>query len=132
MVSGDLWIRMVTQLVRKTSAARQFLQVQEWFISGLVSNVVDGSADMIAAAITLTRQRRDFIFYLPIINSDRVAIFIRRQQLEEFRYTTFISAFTPFLWLFILIGNVFVGLWLYVTNFKDVNPSFGKDNVRPL
>ncbi len=94
-----------------------------------MKNLVEGSADIAAVALTVTRMRVDHIDYLPVITSDKVAIFIRRQRSEDFKFTTFVSSFKQHLWLTLGIGNVLIGIWFYVTNLESVKDSFGHDKV---
>ncbi len=99
------------------------------FYLGMLANLANGSADMIAALLTFSPLRADFIDYLPVMSSDIAAIYIRSQKSEGFNFATMLSAFTPSLWLAVIFCNFVIGLWLYVTNSKSVPESFGSNKV---
>ncbi len=83
---------------------------------GMVANLVEGSAEMIATVLTMTPWRNERITYLPGITSSKSAIAIRSETREGFSWTTFSKPFTFELWLVLLFVATILAIWLFLSN----------------
>ncbi len=86
--------------------------------TGMLSNVVDGSADIIVQAFKINLARTSYLDYVPFITIDYASIFIKREQTEEIDWMTFFQPFRWDLWLGISAVSIVMGTWLFLGN-KD-------------
>ncbi len=84
--------------------------------TGMLSNLVQGSADIIVQAFALTKMRQPLVLYAPFITMDVGSIFIRRQQMDTLDWGTFLFPFKLELWICVGIMSVFIGSWLFLGN----------------
>ncbi len=86
----------------------------------MMKNLHEGSADLIVAGYSATRLRRDFVDFLPVYGGYKYAIYIKKQFIEEFSWTTFTKPFSNELWLVIcIIAMLYAFLLLFGTTHQD-------------
>ena len=83
---------------------------------GMLSNLADGSADVIVSALAMTLVRYPFAAYLPVVDGTTPSIFIKRDQQKEYRWLTFIKPFSLELWLVLILVAIVNATWLFLGN----------------
>ncbi len=78
----------------------------------MIKNLFEGTADLIAASLSYNLIRKKYVDYLPVLLSDRQAIFIKSAYTEEASWTTFAVPFSKDLWLSLFALSAFLALWL--------------------
>ncbi len=76
--------------------------------AGMIRSVMKGDADFICASLTLTTLRQTVVDYLHPIGTETMAMFIKREGLEEYSWLTFSRPFRNDLWYVLLINAIFV------------------------
>ncbi len=87
--------------------------------TGMMSNLVEGSADVIVQALEMNTIRAPFLKYAPFTTIDYMSIFIRRKQSESLEWNTFFQPFKLELWMSIGCMSVLTGTWLFLGNHHD-------------
>ncbi len=90
--------------------------------TGMLWNLVEGEADMIAAPFQFSFLRREFVDYLPSMGADKLAIFIRKEQDEVVNWDTFVNAFAIDLWVVLIVSAFIFATWMH---FSMPNTSSG-------
>ena len=80
--------------------------------TGIVGDVFFKRADMAVTSLTVTKERKDFVDFLPPIENQFIALFIPSDNVSEnMDFETFLAPFHLHLWLVIaLTGFVFAAL----------------------
>ena len=89
---------------------------------GMLLNLVEGSADMVAG-FTMTKPRLEFIDFGPAITPEYLALYIpKHTKLEHIDWMNFLDPFTWRLWIAILLAAfifaicIYLMEWLYLNN----------------
>ena len=85
----------------------------------MLSNLVQESADMIVQAFIINVVRFGLVQYAPPISVDKVAIFIKSDQNEEWSWTIFVYPFAQDVWLVLWCVTLVSGVWLFCMNDFD-------------
>ena len=97
---------------------------------GMIKNLFEGTADMIGTSFTMTSLRAKYVKYLPVIDKDTHAIFIRSSTSEKISFTTFVNPFSVNLWLMIIGTAMIVALWLTISTVSyERNASKVSDSI---
>ncbi len=80
---------------------------------GMISNLIDGSADLIATSLTVTFERAKFIDYLPPISPQIGALYIKNEMANEIDYFVFLDPFSTLLWIAIFVTSFALAVFLY-------------------
>jgi hypothetical protein len=90
--------------------------------TGMVRNLLDGSADFVSSSVTITDIRSTIMDFLPPLGSARDAIYTRSSgSSEDLSWGTYAGPFTMELW-FVLVAVAFGNATtiLFVTKLKEV------------
>ncbi len=90
-------------------------------ISGILANLVDGSAEMVASAIVLNPTRINYVDYLPVIDREKYSISISHFRNKasgdgHYNWSTFVKPFSLDLWLVLIIIAIVLAMWLHFTS----------------
>ncbi len=95
--------------------------------TGMLSNLHDGSADLILTAFAINSVRAQFANYLHPISIEYGAVFIRSQRTEDLSYKLFLNPIGKETWYLIVFVALVLGSWIYLANSGSVPWS---ENVR--
>ncbi len=83
---------------------------------GMLGNLADGSADLIAADFGMNLYRLSFCRHLPIITPLHLCIVINNNLPEKLEFGTYTFPYRGNLWLSIGICSFVIAFWLYHSN----------------
>ncbi len=89
--------------------------------AGILKNLADSSADLIAADYGMNRMRLPYCKHLPIITSWIPAIVIKKDLNEHFSIETYIHPYHWTLWLSMFVSGMTLAGWLYLGNHAGSN-----------
>jgi hypothetical protein len=93
-------------------------------LTGMLENIVNGTADMIVASLAILPERAVFLDYLPPITSEVGALYIKQDDITEyFEMWTFIYPLASNLWLMMVVFASFVTFLVYVIVFAINKPT---------
>ncbi len=92
--------------------------------TGMMSNLVDGSAELVMTSYSMTLLRSGFVDYLPVISSGKYSIAIRSQAIPVPSWTTFFNPFRIDLWIVLVIVSLFLAMWLHLANLDGTSKSW--------
>ncbi len=84
--------------------------------AGILSNLADGSADLVMASYGMNLIRFPYCKHVRIITSFLPTIAIKGEQSEQYSLDTFTYPFTTNLWLAMSATSVGIATWLFMTN----------------
>ncbi len=82
---------------------------------GMLSNLYDGSADIIAAGFALSFVRSNFCQYLNPINSAKAGIFIKSESFEDISYFLYIRPLTGNIWMVVILIAILIATWILLS-----------------
>ena len=88
-------------------------------VEGMLGDVANGNAEMVATSLTFVLWRMDFVTYLPALSFDNYAIFIRDQVQDDTNWMTYLKPFSTDLWLTLLLVALVMALWLHFLNLEQ-------------
>ncbi len=83
---------------------------------GMMQNLHEGSAEVIAADFTISRMRWNYVHFLPVLTTDKRAIVIRAKSSEDISWRTYIKPFSLDLWLVMVVFAVGIAVILHVVS----------------
>ncbi len=89
---------------------------------GMLNDLSEGNADLIASSFTLMAARFAVIDYLPVMTIDKNAIFISNDWAEDISWTAYLNPLAKDLWIMILIEAAIFAIWLHYLHYH-YNPS---------
>ncbi len=110
-----------TYKIYKRNDGIWFGQLENGSATGMVGNVANGNAEMIASSVVIAPTRSKFVDYLPVMSQEKNSVMISIQNLQTdkdafSRWTTFFKPFSVNLWIVLIIVAIVWALWLHLTN----------------
>ncbi len=84
--------------------------------NGILSNLVDGSADMVVSIFSLNVPRFPYVKHLPMLTPKAPWIFIKRDLIADIEWAAFYEPFSSKLWIVIICTSTVIGSWLAFSN----------------
>jgi hypothetical protein len=85
---------------------------------GMLSNILDGSADLIATSFAMVHSRSLYVQYLPPVTSETGALFISNEDIsEDLDYTTFVKPFSMGLWFVMGVLTIITTSFIYFVTY---------------
>ncbi len=94
---------------------------------GILSNLEDGSTDIVASAFGFNLVRLPYVNPLPMLTAKLPAIFIKRKLVEDFSWTILLSPFSYTLWACLGLIAILIASWFSLVQFPlDKNTRLAK------
>jgi ionotropic glutamate receptor len=84
--------------------------------NGMISNLLEGSADFICASLTMKLDRSTAVRYLPQLGQNRDVIAIKTPDNSESSWVTFVSPFSWLLWCVITLTSFGMAILIWFVN----------------
>ncbi len=82
--------------------------------TGMLSQLADGSADMVMSAYGMNNIRLPYCDHLPILSPFVPAIVIKKNFHEKYNMNTFIEPWSPDIWKIMLLFDILFAIWLFI------------------
>jgi hypothetical protein len=99
-----------TKLYKRIDGNWGSLDQETGYWNGMISNILDGSADFICAPMYMKIDRSTAVRFLPPLGGEFDAIAIRNPDTEDASWLTFFTPFQWLIWLAIILAAVIMAL----------------------
>ncbi len=94
---------------------------------GMIENVYQGNAELIAAPYTNNAVRAKYVRFLPVIDGDTMEFFIKSQtSVGDLSFTTFLKPFEPILWMTVVVTAFVTAFVFWLSNTFDARQQVWK------
>ncbi len=83
---------------------------------GILSNLEDGSADLVVSAFSANLVRLPYVRHLTFLTERKPGLFIRQQPVEQMSWLIFFSPFSLPLWSVIFFTSLVTGFWFFLVS----------------